>query len=192
MFYVFFVVFIETEINLPFLSADETGPKHLSHTLTRAQFEQMTLQFINKTFEPVDLALSDAQLEVEDITDVVLVGGMTRMPKIQQMLRDVTILLAFFFFFLIICPAYKEKLSEFSKLLGQKNYFWENPLIEKPKISFFFGKKISLLALKVLRRKMLIFFWGGGGGVFQNIFNGNWAENVFVAKSECFDYYFCV
>jgi len=78
----------QTEINLPFLSADSSGPKHLNFMLSRAHFEQMVEPFIKKTMEPVDLVLSDAGMTVEDVTNVVLVGGMTRMPKIQQTVRD--------------------------------------------------------------------------------------------------------
>jgi len=78
----------QTEINLPFLSADETGPKHLNFMLTRAHYEQMVEPFIKKTMEPVDLVLQDAGMSPEEITNVVLVGGMTRMPKVQQVVRD--------------------------------------------------------------------------------------------------------
>lgn len=78
----------QTEINLPFLSADKTGPKHLNFMLTRAHYEQMVEPFIKKTMEPVDLVLQDAGVTAEDVTNVVLVGGMTRMPKIQQVVRE--------------------------------------------------------------------------------------------------------
>ena len=72
-----------TDINLPFLTADQTGPKHLAETLSRAKFEQMVSDLIEKTVGPCEKALEDADLTVEDIDDVLLVGGMTRMPAVQ-------------------------------------------------------------------------------------------------------------
>ena len=73
-----------TEINLPFLTADQTGPKHLTETLTRAKFEQMVADLIERTVAPCEKALKDASMSKNDIDDVLLVGGMTRMPAVQS------------------------------------------------------------------------------------------------------------
>ncbi|MDY7078498.1 MAG: molecular chaperone DnaK [Chloroflexota bacterium] len=75
---------METEINLPFITADATGPKHLQMKLTRAKLEQLTDDLIERTIDPCKLALADAKLSSSDIDEVILVGGMTRMPAIQQ------------------------------------------------------------------------------------------------------------
>jgi molecular chaperone DnaK len=75
---------METEINLPFVTADASGPKHLQMKLTRAKLEQLTEDLIERTIEPCKLALKDAGLKPSDIDEVILVGGMTRMPAIQQ------------------------------------------------------------------------------------------------------------
>jgi len=75
---------METEINLPFITADATGPKHLLMKLTRAQFEQIAGDLIEKTIGPCKTALSDAGLSPKDIEEVLLVGGQTRTPKVQQ------------------------------------------------------------------------------------------------------------
>jgi molecular chaperone DnaK len=75
---------METEINLPFITADASGPKHLQMKLTRAKLEQLTEDLIEHTIEPCRLALEDAGLKPSDIDEVILVGGMTRMPAIQQ------------------------------------------------------------------------------------------------------------
>jgi len=75
---------VETEINLPFVTADASGPKHLSLKLTRAKLEQLVADLIDKSIPPVKQALKDASVEGKDIDEVVLVGGMTRMPKIQD------------------------------------------------------------------------------------------------------------
>lgn len=79
---------VETEINLPFITADATGPKHLLMKLTRAKLEQLTDELINKTIEPCKLALKDANLSPQDIDEVILVGGQTRMPKVQQVVQS--------------------------------------------------------------------------------------------------------
>lgn len=79
---------METEINLPFITADATGPKHLLMKLTRAKLEQLTDELINKTIEPCKLALKDANLSPQDIDEVILVGGQTRMPKVQQVVQS--------------------------------------------------------------------------------------------------------
>jgi molecular chaperone DnaK len=75
---------LETEINLPFISADASGPKHLQMKLTRAKLEQLSEDLIERTVSPCQLAMKDAKVDPADIDEVVLVGGMTRMPAIQQ------------------------------------------------------------------------------------------------------------
>ncbi len=78
---------LQTEINLPFITADASGPKHLQMTLTRAKLEQLTADLIERTIEPCRQALADAKLKPSDIAEVVLVGGMTRMPAVQEAVR---------------------------------------------------------------------------------------------------------
>jgi molecular chaperone DnaK len=78
----------ETEINLPFITADATGPKHLAIKLTRAKLEQLVDDLIRRTIEPCKKALVDANMSASDINEVVLVGGMTRMPKVQQVVKE--------------------------------------------------------------------------------------------------------
>ncbi len=78
----------QTEINLPFITADASGPKHLNITLTRAKLEQLCLDLLEKTIGPCRQALSDAGLTVAQISDVILVGGQTRMPKVQELVRQ--------------------------------------------------------------------------------------------------------
>src|SRR4051794_31396080 len=73
-----------TDINLPFITADQSGPKHLNYSLTRAKFEQLVDDLIQRTLEPMRKALKDAGLEPKDIDEVLLVGGSTRIPKIQE------------------------------------------------------------------------------------------------------------
>jgi molecular chaperone DnaK len=77
----------ETEINIPFITADATGPKHLNIKLTRSKLEQLVGALIEASIEPVKKALADAKLEVKDINEVILVGGMTRMPAVQEAVR---------------------------------------------------------------------------------------------------------
>jgi len=79
---------LETEINLPFLTADASGPKHLTMKLTRARFEQMVDDILQRAVGPCKQALQDAGVTPQDIDEVVLVGGSTRIPKVQQMVRD--------------------------------------------------------------------------------------------------------
>ena len=79
---------METEINLPFITADASGPKHLLRKLTRAQLEQMTADLLERTVEPCQNALKDANLTAADIDEVILVGGMTRMPAVQQKAKE--------------------------------------------------------------------------------------------------------
>lgn len=78
----------QTEINLPFITADATGPKHLTLKLTRAKFEQLVDDLVQRTIEPCKAALKDAGLKAAEIDEVVLVGGMTRMPKIQEIVKQ--------------------------------------------------------------------------------------------------------
>jgi molecular chaperone DnaK len=81
---------METEINLPFVTADASGPKHLQMRLTRAKMEQMTEDLVDRCRGPFQRALADAGLDVAEIDEVVLVGGATRMPMIQDLVRDLT------------------------------------------------------------------------------------------------------
>ena len=78
----------QTEINLPFITADASGPKHLNITLTRAKLEQLSADLLEKSIEPCKKALSDAGLTAAQVTDVILVGGQTRMPKVQEIVRQ--------------------------------------------------------------------------------------------------------
>lgn len=78
----------QTEVNLPYITADATGPKHLAIKVTRAKLESLVEDMIAKTLEPVKQALKDADLSVSDINDIILVGGQTRMPKVQQVVTD--------------------------------------------------------------------------------------------------------
>jgi len=78
----------QTEINLPFITADQSGPKHLTMKLTRAKFEALVQDLVEKTIEPCRKALKDAGLTAGEIGEVVLVGGMTRMPKIQEVVKQ--------------------------------------------------------------------------------------------------------
>ena len=79
---------METEINLPFVTADQSGPKHLAMKLTRARFEQLAEPILNRLKGPVEQAIKDAGVDPKKIDEVVLVGGSTRIPKVQQMVRD--------------------------------------------------------------------------------------------------------
>ncbi len=78
---------MQTEINLPYITADATGPKHLVMNMTRAKLEQLTNDLIERSIEPVRRALQDAGLKPSDIDEVVLVGGMTRMPAVQEAVK---------------------------------------------------------------------------------------------------------
>ena len=78
----------ETDVNLPFITADQSGPKHLQLNLSRAKLEQLVDDLLQRTMTPVKQALADASQDPKQIDEVVLVGGMTRMPKIQQLVRD--------------------------------------------------------------------------------------------------------
>ncbi|GAC1345465.1 MAG: molecular chaperone DnaK [Myxococcales bacterium] len=78
----------ETDVNLPFIAADATGPKHLTETMTRAELEGLVSDLVQKTVEPCRLALKDAGINAKEIDRVILVGGMTRMPKVQQVVQQ--------------------------------------------------------------------------------------------------------
>src|ERR1700723_2121547 len=78
----------ETEVNLPFLTADASGPKHLAIKLTRARFEQMVADILDRSIEPCKKALADAGMQPSQIDEVVLVGGSTRIPKVQEIVRN--------------------------------------------------------------------------------------------------------
>ena len=79
---------LETDINLPFITADQSGPKHLQMKLTRAKFEQLVDDLLQRSMAPVRQALADAGVQPSEIDEVVLVGGSTRVPKIQQLVRE--------------------------------------------------------------------------------------------------------
>jgi molecular chaperone DnaK len=79
---------METEVNLPFITADAAGPKHLNMKLTRAKFEQLVEDILQKSVQPCKQAMSDAGVKPDDIDEVVLVGGSTRIPRVQQIVRD--------------------------------------------------------------------------------------------------------
>jgi len=78
----------QTDVNLPFITADQSGPKHLNVKLTRAKLEELVDDLLQKTIEPCKKALSDAGLSASDINDVILVGGMTRMPKVTEIVKN--------------------------------------------------------------------------------------------------------
>jgi molecular chaperone DnaK len=80
----------QTQVNLPFITADASGPKHLNVSLTRAQFEELTADLVERTRGPVERALSDAKLTADDIDEVILVGGSTRIPAVQNLVRKLT------------------------------------------------------------------------------------------------------
>jgi molecular chaperone DnaK len=80
----------QTQVNLPFVTADASGPKHLNLSLTRSKFEQLTKDLVERTRGPVEQALSDAKLTADDIDEVILVGGATRMPAVQELVRRLT------------------------------------------------------------------------------------------------------
>jgi len=79
----------QTDINLPYITATDTGPKHLNMTLSRAKFEQLCDDLFQRTVEPVHIALKDAGLTANEIDEVVLVGGSTRMPRVQQIVKEI-------------------------------------------------------------------------------------------------------
>jgi molecular chaperone DnaK len=78
----------QTDINLPFITADQSGPKHLNYSLTRAKFEQLVDDLIQRTIPPMQQALKDAGMKPEEVDEVILVGGSTRIPKVQQVVKD--------------------------------------------------------------------------------------------------------
>ena len=80
----------QTQINLPFITADASGPKHLDYTLTRAEFERITRDLLDRCKEPVNKALRDAKVSLSDIDEVILVGGTSRMPAVQELVKTMT------------------------------------------------------------------------------------------------------
>ncbi len=78
----------QTELNLPYITADQSGPKHLTMKITRAKFESLVMDLIDKTIEPCRIAIKDAGVKASDIDDVILVGGQTRMPKVVEKVRE--------------------------------------------------------------------------------------------------------
>ena len=78
----------QTEINLPYITADQSGPKHLAIKITRAKFESLVEDLVERTIEPCRVAIKDASIKVSDIDDVILVGGQTRMPKVQEKVKE--------------------------------------------------------------------------------------------------------
>ena len=78
----------QTDVNLPYITADASGPKHMNIKITRAKLEALVEDLVNKTLEPVKIALNDAGLSVSEISDVILVGGQTRMPMVQKLVAD--------------------------------------------------------------------------------------------------------
>src|SRR5207245_9201686 len=81
---------METEVNLPFITADQNGPKHLDIKITRSKFEQLTADLTEKTIAPFTAALKDAGLTPAELNEVILVGGATRMPAIQELVKKLT------------------------------------------------------------------------------------------------------
>jgi len=79
----------QTEVNLPYITADAAGPKHLAIKVTRAKFESLVEELIEKTIKPCEIAIKDAGIKLSDISDVILVGGQTRMPKVQDKVKEV-------------------------------------------------------------------------------------------------------
>ena len=80
----------QADINLPFVTADATGPKHLNYTLTRAEFERITRDLLERCKEPVTKALHDANISISDVNEVILVGGSSRMPAVQELVKTIT------------------------------------------------------------------------------------------------------
>lgn len=80
----------QAQINLPFITADASGPKHLDYTLTRAEFEKITRDLLDRCKEPVTKALKDAHLQISEVSEVILVGGSTRMPAVQDLVKQIT------------------------------------------------------------------------------------------------------
>ncbi|HSQ04633.1 MAG TPA: molecular chaperone DnaK, partial [Burkholderiales bacterium] len=79
----------QTDVNLPYITADQSGPKHLAVKVTRAKFESLVEELIEKTIEPCRVAIKDAGVKITEIDDVILVGGQTRMPKVQDRVKDI-------------------------------------------------------------------------------------------------------
>ncbi len=78
----------ETEINIPFITSDQSGPKHLNYTLSRSQFEDLVKDYIERSIKMVEETVKDSKIDIKDIDEIILVGGQTRMPKIQEKIKD--------------------------------------------------------------------------------------------------------
>jgi len=78
----------QTEVNLPYITADSSGPKHFVHKITRAKLESLVEDLVDKSLEPLKLALKDAKLEKKEINEILLVGGQTRMPLVQKKVSE--------------------------------------------------------------------------------------------------------
>jgi molecular chaperone DnaK len=80
---------VSTDINLPYITADQTGPKHITLKMTRSQFEQLTKDLMDRTIEPCKKAIKDAGVSTSEINEVILVGGMSRIPKVQEIVKTI-------------------------------------------------------------------------------------------------------
>ena len=80
---------LETAVNLPFVTADQNGPKHLQVTVTRAKFEELCADLYDRLRNPCETALKDANLSASDVENVVMVGGSTRIPRVQEIAQDI-------------------------------------------------------------------------------------------------------
>ena len=80
---------LQTDINLPYITADATGPKHISNKMSRTQFESLTKDLMDRTIDPCKKAIKDAGVSTSDINEVILVGGMSRVPKVQEMVKSI-------------------------------------------------------------------------------------------------------
>ncbi len=78
---------MQTEISLPFITADASGPKHINLKLTRAQYDSLTKHLVDRTIEPCKKAIKDAGISTKDLNEVLLVGGMSRMPRVQETVK---------------------------------------------------------------------------------------------------------
>lgn len=80
---------LQTEVNLPFITADQSGPKHLQVKLTRAKLDELVADLLSKTKEPCEKCIKDAGIKKSELSDVLLVGGMTRMPRVNELVKEI-------------------------------------------------------------------------------------------------------
>ena len=125
----------QTEINLPYITADSSGPKHFVHKITRAKLESLVEDLVDKSLVPLKLALEDAKLGIGDINEILLVGGQTRMPMVQQKVKD----------FLVRSP---EKILILMKLLRLEQLFKDQFYLVTQKMCFCLMSLLSLSELK--------------------------------------------